>query len=388
MTLPKETLVVRFQGDRVLPGFAILSDSNREVVRGLVATFREAVGKKRAELDAALDAREPPGTTAPTLRFRRSLIALLERRCRFEVVSAVEPAAARRGLFGAAGGPVTDPERRRVLLAAMAGEFRTGAEALESSLWADLDSEQVLRDFAPPETDGLLREFNRELVHTLLQWARGAAVEADPERVVDRARALGLRATCDHGQIHVSLFGRGRGSEEGLTRLFDEVATLERWSWSSEVIMPRSRGVGRGPAKGAPRPLTLALDDSLRSLLTEPGPRRASPSELAARVPLGGDLIPLAPIAAEHGVDAGALAEALRSRAGDYLRVGDLLAKRSFIEALRRGLPREGSVADLCRRVAAAGVEGSPALLEAMGYRLRWSGLDPGRARAVADSEE
>lgn len=297
MTLPKETLVLKFQGDRVLPGFALLSDANREAARGIIEIFRESVGKKRSALDAALDAREPPGTTAPALRFRKCLIALLERRSRFEVESAVEPAAARRGLFGAAGSPVTDPEKRRVLLAAMAAEFRTGAEALENSLWADLDSEQVVRDFAPPEPGDLLREFNRELVHTLLQWAQGAAVEGDPEAVVPRARALGLESACDCGQIHISPSGRGRGSgrADALARLFDEVTVLERWSWSSEILMPRSSRAGRGPTKGVPRPLLLALDDSIRPLLAEPGP----PPIVAARVPLGGDVIPLAPLAAE-----------------------------------------------------------------------------------------
>ncbi len=381
MTLPKETLVLKFQGERVFPGFARLTDANRQVARGLISTFQESVGKKRAALDGALVAREPPGTTAPALRFRKSLIALLERRCRFEVESAVESAAARRALFGAAGGPVTEPDKRRALLAATAAGFRTSADALDSSLWADLDSEQVLREFDPPEPDGLLREFNRELVHTLLQWARGAAVEADPEAVVPRARALGLQAACDHGQIHLSA-GRGRG--EALLILFDEVAALERWSWSSEVLM---HWKGRGPTKGAPRPVLLELDDSRhRPLLVAPGPPPARASDVAARVVVKDDVIPVASLAAENGVDPGALARAIEARAHDYLRAGDLLVKRSFAEALRARLPREGSFADLCRRVEEAGVPAAPALLDALGYKVRWAGLDPRTAIASVEA--
>ncbi len=375
MTLPKETLVLKFQGERVHPGFALLTDANRQVARDLISAFQESVGKKRAALDAALDAREPPGTTAPVLRFRKSLVALLERRCRFAIESAVEPAAARRALFGAAGGPVAEPERRAALLAAVAANFRTGAEALEASLWADLDSEQVLREFAPPEPGDLLREFNRELVHTLLQWARGAAVEADPETVAPRARTLGLQAAYERGQIHLSAAGRGKG--EALALLFDDVAALERWSWSSEVFMPRSGRGGRGPAKGA---LLLALDHSLRSLLVAPGPPPARASDVAARLPIGDDVIPVASLATRSGVDPDALARALGARAPGYLRAGDLLVKRSFAEALRARLPREGSFADLCRRVEEAGVPAAPALLEALGYRVRWSGLDPRKA--------
>lgn len=391
MTLPKETLVLKFQGDRVLPGFALLSDTNRTAARDLIAIFRESAGKKRVDLDAALDAREPPGTTAPALRFRKSLVALLERRCRFEVESAVEPGEARRKLFGAAGGPVVEPERRAALLAGVAADFHTSADALYASLWADLESEQVLRVFSPPQPDDLLREFNRELVHTLLQWARGAAVEGDAESVVPRARGLGLDAAFDHGQIHVSVSGRGgRGGEraESLARLFDEVAAAERWTWSSEIFMPRS-GRGGGPfRKAGPRPLLLDLDHSLRPLLVEPGPGPVRASDVAARISLEGDIIFLAPLAAQHGMDADALVRALQTRAGDYLRAGDLLVRRSFAEALRQRLPREGSFADLCRRVEDAGVPSAPALLEALGYRVRWSGLDPGRAVAAMDDAE
>ncbi|MEM3087240.1 MAG: DUF790 family protein [Halobacteria archaeon] len=390
MTLPKELLVLRFQGDRVQPGFALLSDANREAAQGLISVFRESVGKRRAELEAALDAGEPPGTTAPALRFRKSLVVLLERRSRFEVESAVEPAAARRALFGAAGGPVADAEKRAALLSAVASDFSTSAEALDASLWADLDSETVLRGFDPPPPDDLLREFNRELIHTLLQWARGAAVDGDLEAVASRARALGLEAAFDQGRVQVSP-GRGRGPErtDGLARLFDQVASLERWSWSSEIVMPRSGRSGRrGPVRGAPRPALLALDDSLRPLLLAPGPPPVRPSDVAARVVLGEDVIPVASLAAGSGVEPEALARSLQARAPEYLRAGDLLVKRSFAEALRARLPRKGSVADLCRQASAAGVVASPALLEAMGYRVRWSGLDPRRAVAVADPEE
>lgn len=386
MTLPKEMLVLRFQGDRVLPGFALLSDANREAARDLIAVFRESVGRKRSALDTALDAREPPGTTAPALRFRKCLITLLERRCRFEVESAVEPAAARRALFGAAGGPVIDPGKRRALLAATAADFRTSVEALEASLWADLDSERVVRAFEPPEPDGLLREFNRELLRTLLQWARGAVVDADPEVVINRARAFGLRASCDRGQVHVSLPERGRGPTDGLARLFEAVAPLERWSWSSEVVMPRSGRSGRRLARGAPRPLQLMLDDSLRPLLVEPGPPPVRASDVAARLPVEGDVIPVASLAEESGVDSDALARALEARAEGYFRAGDLLVKRSFAEALRARLPREGTFADLCRRVEEAGVPAAPALLEALGYRVRWSGLDPRKAMVALEA--
>ncbi|MFW5948981.1 MAG: DUF790 family protein, partial [Halolamina sp.] len=218
-------------------------DSDRELAACLLETFRGHVGESRSRLRESLDEAE---READSFKLVRGLAALLEREATFETRAAVPPRRTRRVVFESAEsvGVATDGERAEALSVA-AGRLGVDATAVEESLYADHEENQVLTSFEPrwtPET--LLEQYDLSLAQTALFDATEVRVRSsEPADLVRAVKRLGLmyevRRTDDGRELVVtgpdSLFRATRRYGTSFARLLRSVAETDDWRLSATI---------------------------------------------------------------------------------------------------------------------------------------------------------
>ena len=105
--LPLELLIARKYGDTLRPRFAEVTSTNIRIAERVITTYQQQQGARKAKVDAAIEALEGEDVD---YRIIRGLAALVARRCRFEMVTALPPQQVRDRVFQAAaqqGIPVT-----------------------------------------------------------------------------------------------------------------------------------------------------------------------------------------------------------------------------------------------------------------------------------------
>ncbi len=165
--LPSNLLITRKRGDTISPLYARLDKRNLSVAGLLVQIYEKHVGRKKGELNEAVEELENVGYD---YRYVRGLSALLDRRCQLEPEAAVNPVNARRIVFRIAhqkGLPNTRKSRQLILCQA-AVELAVTVEELEKSLYADLEDEFILKSFQPVSSEALVKQYNLSLTQTLL----------------------------------------------------------------------------------------------------------------------------------------------------------------------------------------------------------------------------
>ncbi len=164
--LPSELLVSRIWGSRITPIFSSLSEEQIAIADQIITTFKEYKGKKQGELSEVLDEFEE----GLNYRFIRGLRVLLERRCRFESISPLNPIEARKIVFEEANkqGVITNTKKRAEVLKKAASILAASIEDLEKSLWADYETELILEEFQEIEPIELLKLYNLALSQTLI----------------------------------------------------------------------------------------------------------------------------------------------------------------------------------------------------------------------------
>jgi hypothetical protein len=139
-----------------------------QIAEDLIAIVRQHQGRRRIELDQALQEYVGVGTD---YRILRGLIKLLMDRCVVETAGTADPAEIRRVLFLKARSyhPVTDGEliRQRVI-AEVAEELKCAPEIVVDGMYADLPENQQLIDFHAPTPGELVDEYNLAQAQALL----------------------------------------------------------------------------------------------------------------------------------------------------------------------------------------------------------------------------
>lgn len=218
-------------------------EGDRALAASLLGTFQGHVGEPRSRLRDALDDAE---RGADSFKLVRGLAALLEREATFETRAEVPPRRTRRAAFESAEsvGVASDGERAEALSLA-ADRLGVDAAAVESSLYADREENQVLAAFEPrwdPET--LLEQYDLSLAQTALFDATEVRVRsAEPADLVRAVKRLGLmyevRQTDEGRELVVtgpdSLFRATRRYGTSFARLLRSVAKTDDWRLSATI---------------------------------------------------------------------------------------------------------------------------------------------------------
>ena len=165
--LPLELLRVRIRTGRIRPVYADLTSENLDLATVLLKLFQTHLGKHKGDLMDKVSTYETAGFN---YKLVRGLSLILERLCTFQVEAVVDPRTARRMIFEEAErrGLVVKAETRNQVFHAVARQLNVTDEQLEKSFQADLESELVLKEFAPIDPSELLKRYNLSLTQTLL----------------------------------------------------------------------------------------------------------------------------------------------------------------------------------------------------------------------------
>ena len=258
--LRKDLLRVSRAGGGYHPQFA--GRSHRPLAARTIGVFQGHVGEPRGRLDDALDDLE---ADADDFKLVRGFAALLERDASFETRAPLPPVRVRRSVFEAAEsvGGVVDDGDRTAALATAADRLGVDVDAVEASLYADRDVNEVVSAFDSRwDPDELIEQYNLSLAQTALFDATEVRIRSsDPKRLVSAVRRLGLlyeirrRGDADHERELVvtgpdALFRRTRRYGTAFARLLRSAAESAEWSLSATI-----------DDRGTDRELHLGPDD-------------------------------------------------------------------------------------------------------------------------------
>ena len=266
----------------------------RAIAEALVAVAACHVGRTREELMGALSAVDAGPREH---RLRDGLVKLIEDRCEFDAGAAAEPEAVRRDVFTrasavrAALGP-TERFDRDALLAQVAHEQGTSAEAIERALFADLRGSHVLVAFEKLPARVLVESYENAQAQAVL--LRAVKVSVDVQcRGVHSLRALFrrlkflrlLHTISPHGDGHRIVIDGPFSLFESVTKYGLQLALVlpalegcDRWHLEADIRWGKERtplvfrlagqASGAGAAPAALPEEVEALVRSFRSLET------------------------------------------------------------------------------------------------------------------------
>ena len=225
-----------------------------------IGVFQGHVGESRHRLDGAIDDLE---ADADDFKLVRGFAALLERDATFETRAPLPPERVRRTIFEAAegvGGVVNDEDRGAALTTA-ADRLGSDAAAVEASLYADRDTNEICAAFEPRwDPDELIEQYNLSLAQTALFDATEVRIRSsDPANLVSAVKRLGLlyeirRREGAERELVVTgpdaLFRRTRRYGTAFARLLRSVAASAEWSLTATI-----------DDRGTDRELRLGPDD-------------------------------------------------------------------------------------------------------------------------------
>ncbi|WP_276257358.1 DUF790 family protein [Haloglomus litoreum] len=272
--LTKDLLRVSRAGGGYHPQFVGDDPDASDLAARVLGVYQGHVAEERATLDEALTDLE---RDTSDFKLVRGFAKLLEREAAFETRAAVEPRRARAAAFEAAEavGVVTGAERETALARAAEG-LDAAPDDVADSLYADLESRQVLTAFDPRyDPESLVAQYDLSLAQTALFDALEVRVRsAEPKELVSAVKRLRLMyevrrvAAGDRdagpGDREVVVtgpsapFSRSRRYGTRFARLLRTVATAPAWRLEATV-----------DDRGTERELVLT-DDDLSVPGTEP----------------------------------------------------------------------------------------------------------------------
>jgi uncharacterized protein len=229
----------------------------RAIADALVVATTAHVGRTREELLGALSAVEAGPREH---RLRDGLTKLIEDRCEFDAGAESDPEDVRRDVFTKASAvraalAAADRFDRGAVLAVVAGERGTTAEAIERALFADLRGSHVLLAFEKLPAHALVEAYESAQAQAVL--LRAVKVSVD----VQCASAHGLRAlfrrlkflrllhtVSRHGEGHRIVIDGPFSLFESITKyglqlalVLPALAGCDRWSLEADVRWGKER---------------------------------------------------------------------------------------------------------------------------------------------------
>ena len=239
--LRKDLLRVSRAGGGYHPQF--VGESERPLARRIIDVFQSHVGDPRSDLDDSLEQIE---REAADFKLVRGFASLLDREATFETIAPVPPERARRVAFEAASDvSVADETDRQEALSVAADSLGTPVTEVETALYADRDTNQVMTAFDSRwDAATLLEQYNLSLAQTAMFDAIEIEVRSsDPRTLVSAVKRLGLMYEIhdsDAGRVVEvtgpdSLFRRTRRYGTAFARLLRTLAATHEWEMQAQI---------------------------------------------------------------------------------------------------------------------------------------------------------
>ncbi len=187
---PVQLLTVR-KGKNGIARSVLISPDDSDYSATILEIFHRSIGKRREEVDLQMRELE---LKSQNPKIVKGLALVLERISRFEPPSSLDPVNVRNVIFQRSAFPPVSPEERSGLLKLISVELKTTPEEIIAAMYADKESEQILRSVPEISHSSLSRKFNLEQIETVMLRCSSLTITTalNYQRFVRRLRRLGL----------------------------------------------------------------------------------------------------------------------------------------------------------------------------------------------------
>src|SRR5947209_15061621 len=247
--LPSNLLRAKISRGTISPLYASLDFDTMALAERISGIFRDATGKRRGELMDKLREVENGGND---FKLVRGLSTLLERRCTFEPEGAFNPKEARMAVFEEASRSRTSSlEERNGVIQTVSTKLGISPEAMERTLFSDLEDEVILREFKPLDAELLLKQYNLSVTQTLLFKSLRVEFTASGnwKNIFRDVKRFGLIYSVERGNDGfkvsldgpLSLFKMTERYGTSIAKILPQIVASDSWSIRAEILA-RSRG--------------------------------------------------------------------------------------------------------------------------------------------------
>src|SRR5216683_1425877 len=248
--LPSNLLRAKISKGKIRPVYVALDTESLALAERITDTYRDGVAKRKGELLEKLKELENDGHD---FKLVRGLSILLDRRSTFDADSALNPVEARRAVFREASRTkASSPGEKNLVLQRVSTKLGVSPEALERTLFSDVEDELILRDFKPfLGPDVLLKYYNLSLAQTLLFKSLRVEFSASSnwKNIFRDVKWLGLIYSIDRegDEFKVSLdgpFSLFKMTERygtSIAKLLPQIIMSDSWAIKAEILA-RSKG--------------------------------------------------------------------------------------------------------------------------------------------------
>jgi predicted nuclease of restriction endonuclease-like RecB superfamily len=241
--LTSNLLPTRTYKGKIEPIYVALDQEHKEISSIIIAIFQSHVGKSYGALLEEIE-----GFEEINYRLIRGLAQILERRCKIERHSVIDPINARKAVFKECRGFVTSSEERKEVLDTIARKFSIQSTNLEKALWSDLEENLVIKEFDNITPEHLLIQYNISLTQTLLFKATRMEIQVEDhyQQVFRNIKRLGLIYSIDQDKIciegPVSLFKLTERYGTSFAKLLPIIMRCSTWSLKASILKKTIHG--------------------------------------------------------------------------------------------------------------------------------------------------
>jgi predicted nuclease of restriction endonuclease-like RecB superfamily len=213
-----------------------------EIALSLIEVYKNSAGKKKQTIKDRIHEFEEHN-----YRFIRGLSVLLDRRSTFKSNSIFDPKILRHEVFELTGnlGPATTPKKRNRILQEASKKLELPINTIEKNIYADLDSELILKSFKDITPEELLELYNLSLTQTLLFDSIELRFTTlhNWQKIFFKAKKLGLiYEASQNGDLWIkidgpnSLFKLTRRYGSNISKLIPSILGGSNWRIEAKIL--------------------------------------------------------------------------------------------------------------------------------------------------------
>ncbi|MEM3265242.1 MAG: DUF790 family protein, partial [Thermoplasmata archaeon] len=206
--------------------------------------FKTSINSKRSEIEDRLKILE---LKSQNPKFIKGLALLLFRYSDFERSSTLDSEQVREAIFREAQTPAVAPEQKYEILERVAKTYNVSAHDIEEAMYADKESEYVLKKVYDADPDMLAKQFNLEQLETMVLKSVELKISEvkNWSMIYRKMKSLGLLYIIDHENAiivngPISVLEQTERYGARLALLLRYLVNMHEWRIDAKIVLKDS----------------------------------------------------------------------------------------------------------------------------------------------------